>query len=391
VKTGAMERPRKDPDKKGRPKRLMFFVTEDWYFVSHRLHLASKAVEAGYEVSVIARPSGQTSRIESAGIAVIPIRIERSGTNLLSELRLLVTLAIVLFRMRPDILHNVAIKPVIFGSLAAKVTGVPLVVNALGGLGYVFTSKVGKARLLKPMIVALLRGCLSGPRTRLILQNDDDRRTLVDDRIISNEKVTLVRGVGVDLSEYCCKSEPADRPVVVVMPARLLRDKGIREFVEAARILKSRKIEARCALVGAPDPHNPASVTQQQVDSWVQEGIVEAWGWCADMPKVFESAHIVCLPSYREGLPKALLEAMAAGKPIVTTDVPGCKDVVSEGVNGMLVPARDPEALATALGKLIVSADLRRELGTAGRHRAETEFSAEAASALTLALYASIL
>jgi glycosyltransferase involved in cell wall biosynthesis len=290
-------------------------------------------------------------------------------------------------RLQPAIVHHVAMKPVLYGSLAARLSGVRGVVNALAGMGWLFTSAGGGARLIKRGVRVAMGGLLS--RGIALVQNPDDAALLA--RLgVPRGNIRRIAGSGVDLARFRPAAEPGSIPVIV-LPARLLWDKGVGEFVEAARILRSRGVNARFVLVGDPDPANPASISAAQVADWVRDGAVEHMGWMDDMPDVFANAYIVCLPSYREGLPKALIEAAAAGRPIVTTDVPGCREVVEDGVQGLCVPPRDANALADALARLIADPALRARMGEAARKRAEMEFGLDAVIAQTLALYKEVV
>ena len=369
---------------------IVFLVTEDWYFVSHRLAIAKAALAAGYRVTVVTRVGDCEQVIREAGVDVCHLPGQRGGLNPLQQLAYCLKVLRFYRRLRPDIVHHVAMKPVIYGSIAARLAGVRNVVNALGGLGFVFTSSAPKARLLRPLVSALLRIAMGGSRTLLILQNRDDRHMLVSGRVIDEPRVRMIRGVGVDVDRY---PEPTVRTdqCLVILPARLLRDKGVVEFAMAARRLKAEGVAARFALVGAPDEENPASLSTQEIEEWVKEGFIEAWGWRDDMPAVVAQADLVCLPSYREGLPKALLEACAAGKAIVTTDTPGCREVVEHGKNGMLVPVRDVEALAAALRALIADPELRHGYGLNGRHMAQAQFSERSALAASLDVYRELI
>lgn len=363
--------------------KLLYFVTEDWYFCSHRLPLAVAAHEAGFDVTVVTRVREHGESIRAAGLTLVPFEIERSGMNPLHELFTLLRLIVVYRRMQPDIVHHVAMKPVLYGSFAAYLTGIRSRVNALAGMGWLFTSAGVGARLIKRAVRVALRRLLANGIT--LVQNPDDAELL--GRLgVPYDNIRRIAGSGVDLRHFHPTAEPDGIPVIV-FPARLLWDKGVREFVEAARLLRLRGLSARFLLVGEPDPANPASIPATQVADWVQEGTVEHLGWMKDMPCVFAQAHIVCLPSYREGLPKALIEAAAAGRPIVTTDVPGCREVVENGVHGLCVPPRDANALAGALARLIADSELRARMGAAARVRAEKEFGLEAVIAQTLALY----
>lgn len=363
--------------------KLLYFVTEDWYFCSHRLPLAIAARDAGYDVTVVTRVREHGEEIRAAGLHLEPFEIARSGMNPVRELLTLLRLVALYRRARPDIVHHVAMKPVLYGSLAAILAGVRGVVNALAGMGWLFTSAGGGARLIERGVRLALGRLLA--RGIALVQNPDDAELLA--RLgVPRGNIRRIAGSGVDLLRFDPTREPEGVPVVV-LPARLLWDKGVGEFVEAARILKSCGVSARFVLAGDVDPANPASISTAQVADWVRGGTVEHLGWMNDMPQVFASAHVVCLPSYREGLPKALMEAAAAGRAIVTTDVPGCREVVEDGVHGFCVPPRDASALADALARLIADPALRARMGAAARKRAEMKFGLDAVIAQTLLLY----
>jgi glycosyltransferase involved in cell wall biosynthesis len=365
----------------------MFLVTEDWYFVSHRLELAIAARQAGYDVVVATRVDRHGKRITDAGLALRPVAFNRGGLNPLKELRTLIHLVRLYRREAPDIVHHVALKPVIYGSLAAWLVGTRSVVNALGGLGYVFSSVGLRAKLLRWIIKPALKFALGGKNTRLIVQNSDDRDRIVADGLANAGSISLIRGAGVDPDAYRAVTAASEMPLVI-LPARLLREKGVGEFVEAARLLRAEGIAARFALVGKPDLANPASVSQAEIDAWAAEGVVEFWGWQEDMPSVFAQAQIVCLPTYYgEGLPKTLLEAAASGCAIVTTDIPGCREIVRHGVTGWLVPTRDVRALANALRQAIEQPSLRERYGTTARALIATDFSMSRVAGETIAIY----
>lgn len=369
-----------------RPRKLLIFVTEDWYFVSHRLALAVAAQAAGYEVAVVTRVRDHGALIRRAGLRLIPFENVRSSLNPLKEFLTLARLILLYRRERPDLVHHVAMKPVLYGSVAARFAGKPPAINALAGMGWLFTSGTGLARWLKPAVRRALARVL---RTGVTLVQNPDDALLVAQLGVPESRVRRVAGSGVDLQQFRPQELPAENigPPIVILPARLLWDKGVGEFVAAARLLRRKGIVARFLLAGEPDPLNPASISAEQVSRWTEEGVVEAPGWITDMPALLASCHVVCLPSYREGLPKSLIEAAAAGKPIVTTDVPGCREIVRNGDNGLLVPPRNPEALADALARLIENPELRRQMGARGRIRAEQEFGLDMVIRQTLALY----
>ncbi len=373
----------------GRRPRLLFVVTEDWYFASHRLSHAVAAMAAGFEVAVAARVGRHERIIRESGVSVFPVSFNRSGLNPLEEIQTIAQLFRIYRRYAPDIVHQVAIKPVVYGFIAARLAGVKGVVNALGGLGHVFSSEGRRARVLRNIAKLALKLSLRGENKRLIVQNEDDRRRIVEGGLANASTVRLIRGAGVDPLDYS-RSEVAKQPPLVILPARLLREKGVGEFVAAARLLRDHGVEARFALVGQPDDMNPASVSQQEVDDWVAEGVVEAWGWRDDMPAVLAQAQIVCLPTYHEGFPKSLLEAAASGCAIVATDIPGCRDIVRHKETGLLVPPRDPEALAEALHTLIASPALRQNYGAAARLLVEADFALARVVIETLGIYAEL-
>ena len=371
-------------------KRVLFLVASDRYFHSHRLELAKRVKAAGYDV-VIATPKGPyVPEIEAAGLRHVAIPMVRQGRNPLDDLKTLRGLVELFHRERPDLVHNVAIKPILYGSVAAKIARVPAVVNAMPGMGYVFLNKQLLSRVLRKGVLAGFRVAFYGKNTRLILQNPDDIETWISHGVVKRHQIALIRGAGVDVSKFTPTPEPSGPPLVV-LPARLLFDKGVGEFVEAARMVKARGISARFALVGEGDPGNPASVPPDVAKKWEREGTIELFGWREDMPQVIAESAVVCLPSYGEGLPKALLEAAACGRAIVTTNVPGCREVVQEGRNGLMVPPRNARALGDALAKVLSDSELRRKMGHESRVMAETEFSVDHIAAQTLDVYRELL
>jgi len=370
--------------------KLLFFVTEDWYFYSHRIPVAEAAIKSGYEVVLLANVTAHAALIEASGVRIIPLSLTRRSLNPLLELKTLRDVIAAYRRERPDIVHHVAMKPVLYGSVAARLTGISRVVNAMAGMGFLYISRSLKAGLIRQSVNCVLRFLLKAGDSRLILQNPDDREMFVDNQLVESRQVRLIKGSGVNVTLFQPLPEP-ELPVTVILPARMLWDKGVDEFVEAAKILRKRGMVARFALVGKTDPDNPSSIPEAIIRKWVMDGAVEWWGHRDDMQSVFPLAHVVCLPSYREGLPKALLEAAACGRPIVATDVPGCREIVRHKENGLLVPVKDGAALADALRNLIENPDRRLEMGLRGREIAVREFSVDKVVAETLALYGEML
>ena len=289
-------------------------------------------------------------------------------------------------RVRPDIVHHVAIKPIVYGTLAALAGSVRHVVNAPVGMGFTFTSVGGAACFLKPWVTLLLRLFLAPQRARVVFENVDDLGQAVAQGLVPASSACLIRGAGVDLKRFTPRPEPPGT-VRIALIARMLKEKGVEEFVAAARALRADGIQAQCLLVGAPDPQNRGTLTEAELQRWHNEGSVVWLGNRRDIVQVLATTHIVVLPSYREGLPKALLEAMAAGKPIITTDVPGCRDLCENEVNGLLVPAKNANALAKAMRELIQYPLKRLAFGQKGRRIVERHFSTQLVQEQTLALY----
>lgn len=373
-----------------RGPKLLYFVTEDWYFCSHRLPLAVAARQAGYDVGVITRVRSHGAIIEAAGLRLIPLELDRGGRNPLTEGLAIARLVRILRRERPDLLHNVALKPVLYGTIAARLAGVPRWVNALAGLGHIFVDEA-RAGVLRLVVQGAFRRLLDAGTARVIVQNPDDRARLAGLGVLDPARAVLIRGSGVDLREFRPSPETAGPPLVL-LAARMLWDKGVAEFVAAASRLRAEGCRARFVLAGDADAENHAAIPAEQLHTWQKEGVVEWWGKKSDMAAVIGACHIACLPSYYgEGVPKFLLEAAAAGKAIVTTDMPGCREVVHDRDNGLLVPPRDVSALVSALRLLIEDGQLRRRMGQRGREIAEREFSVERVVQETLAVYRSLL
>lgn len=372
-------------------QKILYFVTEDWYFCSHRLPLAVAAREAGYEVAVVTRVREHGDYIRAAGLRLIPLELSRSGRNPFTEWLTVWRLYRVFRHEQPVLIHNVALKPVLYGTLAARLAGVPHVVNALAGLGHLFGRGRRGLGLLRGLVKLAFRWLLNGTRDRVILQNPDDQNLLVSAGALDPGRAILIRGSGVDLGRFRPAREPAGIPVVV-LAARMLWDKGVGEFCAAAERLRDQGVTARFVLVGDSDEENLGSIPRTQLELWQRAGVVEWWGKRGDMPEILGHCHLFCLPSYYgEGVPKVLLEAAAAGRPIVTTDMPGCREVVRDGENGLLVPPRDVPALAEALGKLLQDKPLRESLGRRSREIAEAEFGVERVIEKTLEIYRGLL
>ncbi len=363
--------------------KIILFANTAWYLWNFRLPLAQTLRECGAEVLFVAPPDAYAARLQDAGFRFVPLALARRSLNPLTELRTLGEITALYRRERPALVHHFTVKPVLYGSLAARLADVPQVVNAVTGLGYLFGEGGVKRRVLRRLAMLAYRWIMR--ETQVIFQNQDDRDVFLRHRLVTEPQTTLIPSSGVDLEHFRPQPEPNGEPVVM-LAARLLWDKGVGEFVQAAGILRRRGVGARFVLVGDTYDGNPSAVPREQLQAWQRAGMVEWWGWRDDMAQVFASAHIVCLPSYREGLPKSLIEAAACARPVVTTDAPGCRDAVVSGETGLLVPLRDAEALAAALEDLIVHPERRRKMGAAARKFAR-RFSVERVVAGTLAVY----
>jgi glycosyltransferase involved in cell wall biosynthesis len=369
-------------------KRLMFVVTEDWYFMSHRLPLAQAARDAGYDVLVATRLTDQAENIGHENLTPIGLRkMRRGGRNPIGEVAAMAEL-FALYRLhRPDIVHHIAMKPVLYGSIAARLAGIRAVVNNLAGLGFVFSSTSRRATLLRPAIRGALAFALKRKGTLTIVQNSDDARVLVDDIGVAPDNIRLIKGSGVAMSEFSHLRQESIPPVVL-LASRMIWDKGIKDFVQAASLLQKEGVDARFVIVGSPDPGNPDSIPESVLQNYNKEGVVEWWGHRTDMPGIIGSAALVCLPTtYGEGVPKILIEAAAGGCAIVAYDVAGCREIVSDRDNGLLVPAGDVGRLAAAIRELLEDPERRAAMGLRGRKRVEAEFTLGRVIAQTLAAY----
>lgn len=371
---------------------LLFLVGDARYFVTHRLPLGVAARAAGFDVHVCTPyEPASVALLRDAGLTHHDISLGRGVRGPLVEVASLLALRALVRRLRPDLLHAVALKPVLLAGLAARLDGVPALVQAVTGLGWLYSDTGRRAALGRRLAERLFRSALEHPNGLVLFQNPDDQRYFLDRAFVEPRRSRLIGGCGVDLARFS-PVEPAPGPPVVLFPARILVHKGAREFVEAARRLRAEWIDARFVLAGPLDVENPGCVRRRELEGWVREGAVEWWGPRDDMPAVLGRAHIVCLPSYyREGVPKVLLEAAACGRAIVTTDVPGCRDTLRDGETGLLVPPRDLGALLGALRRLIGDEPARVEMGRAGRVLAERAFGVARFVARSLAIYEELL
>ncbi len=367
--------------------RLLFVVVPQAYFLSHRLPLALAAARDGWEVHLATPPDEGGGEITRHGIVLHRVPMHRAIASPVQELRSLGALVRLCRRLRPDLVHAVSPKAVVLGGMTARMLGIPAVLTK-GGPGTAGTQPGAANALARVVIRAGVRAGLGG-RAALVAHNPDEAADVARTGWMRS-RTLVVAGSGVDCQAFHPTPEPPP-PVTITLPARMLRSKGVEDFVAASRLLAARGVRARFVLAGGADPGNAAGIAPRELEGWAREGSVEWVGHCADMPGLLARSHVVCLPSRSaEGLPKALSEAAAAGRPIVTTDVPGCREVVQHGVNGLLVAERSPAALAGALELLIGNPEMRAAFGRAGREIALARLDERVVIPRILALYGSL-
>lgn len=365
---------------------ILFLVNDAAFFLSHRLNLAIAARSAGYR-AVVACPSDPATRVFAQhGLEHVPTVPVRRHNGMLAQWQTLASYRRIFRQVQPDLVHLITAKPVIFGGALARIRGIP-VIAAISGLGHVFTASGLKIRLLRLLVCMGYAFALDRRRSTVIFQNEVDRSIFQRLRLTRRATTVIVKGSGVDLDRIVVHPEP-EGPIVVLLPARLLRDKGVVEFVEAAGIVAQRHRNVVFRLQGKLDPENPTGVSHEELARWTERELVEHAPHSNDPDGMFAAAHIVALPSYREGFPKALVDAAAAGRPVVTTDVPGCRDAIRPGRSGLLVPAQNAAELASAIARLVEDREMRRTMGAEGRRLAQAEFSIEGITQKHLALYA---
>ena len=373
--------------------RIILFANTDWYLYNFRRSLALAVQAAGHDVLLVSPPGEYGARFRELGLRWMPLpAMDRRSLNPWREVRALAELVALFKRERPALVHNFTIKCAVYGSLAAMLTGVPARINAVAGLGYVFASDDRRARALRPLVRTLMRLALRGRRSRLILQNPDDASMFERHGLIEDARVRVIAGSGVDCARFVPRPASRNDPPCVLLAARLLWEKGVAEYVQASRDLRAQGRRVRFLMAGASDPGNPAAVPEAVVRGWVEEGAVEWIGHVDDMPTLFASTDIFVLPSYyREGLPKSLIEAAACATPLITTDMPGCRDVVADGVDGLIVPPRNAEALCAAIVRLLDAPEWARQLGLAARAKALARFDERIVIRRTLETYGEVL
>lgn len=354
--------------------KIILSANTDWYLYNFRLALAKDIQDTGSDVLMMSPSGPYVEKIRKAGLRWRKIRVTRQRVSPIRDLLTLRAFTNLYSSERPNLVHHFTVKPVIYGSLAARLIGIPATVNSVTGLGYPFVNPGIKAAAIRPLLIPLYRAALANPRSKAIFHNPQDRELFVSKRLVQSDQSLIIEGSGVNPDEFEFAPEPSGEPVVL-MASRMLWDKGVAEFVKAGQILRERGARARFVLVGEPDPGYPDSVPENYLRSLKEEGVVDWLGHRDDMSDLLRQVHIVALPSYGEGLPRILLEASSTGRPVVASNIPGCRVVVRDGITGLLVPVRNAKALANALEALILDAKLRKRMGDAGRELVLSSFT----------------
>lgn len=357
-------------------KKLLFVVNVDWFFISHRLPIAIDAISQGFEVHLICSDTGKLGQLANLGINIHEVPFSRSGNVFLNELKTLICLRSLISVIQPDILHAVTIKPVLYSGVLSHIIPTSFkFVAAISGLGYVFSADNVKAKIIKCFVTVLYKLAFKHKFKTIIFQNKTDQDILSKVTSLKPSEKVLIKGSGVDLDLYTNTPEPLGNTIKIIMACRLLKEKGVYEFVEAAKLVKSTHPNVVFFLAGSPDIGNPNSISKNELNTWQDDGIITLLGHCDNIPQLFSESHIVTMPSYYgEGVPKALIEAAACGRPIVTTNNPGCSDAIIPEKTGILVPIKDSLSLSEALTRLIDDKNLRLYMGNNAREYAISEF-----------------
>ena len=367
-------------------RKLLIVVNVDWFFLSHRKDIALAAQKAGWDVAIVTADTGKLKDIEAIGLKTINLPMSRSGMNIKEELGTLNFLRKLYKREKPDVVHHVGMKTILWGTLAAKFAKVNGVVNAISGLGGFFAED--NKGLMARVMPKVLRYSHNRKNLLCIFQNDEDKGVYVKNGIIKPEQARYIKGSGVHLDEFCYTPEPTEGKIRVILTARMIVEKGIFILTEAAKKLRSKyEDNVEFLLVGGIDDH-PGAITKEQLDAVCDGSYIQWLGYRTDVKDLLQSSHIVAFPSYyMEGLPKSLIEACAIGRPVITCNSVGCKETVIDGYNGYLIPTKDVDALVEKLDILLSDAKLRQEMGKNSRKYAEENFSIDVVIERHLKIY----
>lgn len=354
-------------------RKILYVINVDWFFISHFLPIGLEGLKKGYNVHIACGITDKKEYLENLGFIIHPLSITRSGTSIKNEIKTIVEIYKVIKFIKPNILEFFTIKPVLYGGIVSKFLSIPKKIFYITGLGYVFIAKGLKGFIVKNLVKILYKLAISGKDNSIITENIYDKGLINSLNAINDNQIKIIRGAGVDLSKYSYIEENNEN-IKVSIACRLLKDKGVFEYIEAAKILKQKLPNVEFELYGDIDIHNPASLTNDDIEKIKKDAFVKVHGFSSDIAKVFSGANIVVLPSYREGLPKVLIEAAACGRAVVTTDVPGCRDAIEPNITGLLCKVKDAQSLSEQIEKLILNNELRNNMGKAGRELAEKEF-----------------
>jgi glycosyltransferase involved in cell wall biosynthesis len=373
--------------------KIILFANTEWYLYNFRRTLAQTLRDAGHDVLLLSPPGPYAEKLQALGLRWLSVPMARRSLNPFRELELVLWLRKLMRQEGTDLIHGFTIKGAAYGAIAARLAGVSSRVSGIDGLGYVFASSDFKARLLRPLVRSILRLALGGKGSRLCLQNSDDVALFQKYGLVKDAHVRLILGAGVDCKRFSRSGvRVAGEPLRVLLAARLLWDKGLGEYAAAARILKSQGRQIKLLVAGTPDPGNPDSVPEETVRGWVAEGLIDWLGHVSDMAALLATVHVVALPTaYREGLPTTLTEGSACALPLIATDVPGCREVVTHEENGLLIPVHDAVALAQAISRLDDDPVFAASLGAAARAKALALFDEQIVIKSTMAVYAELI
>ncbi len=366
--------------------RCALVSNTDWYLYKYRLSLARELRDNDYEVVLISPGGNFATQIKEAGFEWFEWQVGRRSIAPWFEVAAIRKLSNLYRVLKPDLVHHHTIKPILYGGIAAQRSGVPAVIASVTGRGYTFSGYGIRPKLMELIARPFYRQVLRRDNSKIIFENVSDQQYFIDSGVVNPEQCHLIESVGVDPDLYHPVPEPSE-PVVILMASRMLWDKGVGVLVDAARLMNQRGLEYKIELVGNPDPGNPTSISEEQLLAWERENLIEWLGWQSDMQNIYARCHVVVLPSFHEGVPTSLLEAAACGRPIVASDIPGCRTVVDDRKTGLLVPPRQSEPLAAALGQLILDPDLRGRMGKAGRERILKRFTQKRINQQTLEVY----
>lgn len=361
--------------------RIALVANTDWYLFGFRLELAKFLVQLGHQVTLISPPGEYVQTLREAGFSWIPLRLSRRSKNPILEILSLVSFWRIYKLNKFDLVHHFTVKCVIYGSIAAKLLRYPQIINSITGRGHAF---LGNKEVLASVVIGLYKLALQN--TQVIFQNQVDLEFFLGKGVVNEKQATVISGSGVNMESFRLVPEPTGEPKIL-FAGRLLKEKGIVEFIQAAKGVNQDKKRAHFVVAGEPDHGNPSSVSQGYIDWAVNEGYIDWIGWQSNMKDVYREINLVCLPSYGEGLPKVLIEALASGRAVVATDVPGCQEVVQNEVNGLLVPLDDSGALMRALIIMIENPSMRRQMGLAGRRDVRKRFSSQVVNSMTVNFY----